>query len=98
SYNAIIAQLEAVRKQSPEVQKADDNRFSCLQGQDYINGKGYEHGTWFRKAKTWDIMASLRGADYDKLEKLYTEGKLKDKAKEDFESLKHCVKNLKRLV
>lgn len=88
SYNAIIAQLEAVKKQSPEVQKAYDKIFSSLQGQDYINGKGYEHGTWFRKAKTWDIMASLRGADYDKLEKLYSEGKLKDKAKEDFESLK----------
>lgn len=88
SYKSLISQLEAIKKQSPEVQRAYDKIYKSLQGQDYISGKGYEHGTWFRKAKTWDVMASLRGSDYARLEKLYSEGKLKDKAKEDFESLK----------
>ncbi|WP_293925463.1 tape measure protein [Sphingobacterium sp. UBA6320] len=94
SYNAIIAQLEAIKKQSPELQKAYDKVFSSLQGQDFIDGKGYQHGTWFRKAKTWDVMASLGGSDYNELEKLYSQGKLKDKAKEDFEALKALKEEL----
>lgn len=94
SYNAIIAQLEAIKKQSPELQKAYDKIFSSLQGQDFIDGKGYQHGTWFRKAKTWDVMASLGGSDYNELEKLYSQGKLKDKAKEDFEALKALKEEL----
>ena len=88
SYKAIIAQLELIKKQSPEIQAAYDKVFAALQGQSSVDGVGYKHGTWLKKAKTWDIMASLAGSDYAKLEKLYTEGKLKDTAKADFEALK----------
>lgn len=88
TYQALIAQLETLKKQSPEIQKAYEKVFAALQGQSSVEGVGYRNGTWLRKAKTWDIMASLAGADYDRLEKLYSEGKLKDQAKADFEALR----------
>ncbi|MCY4781454.1 phage tail tape measure protein [Sphingobacterium sp. UT-1RO-CII-1] len=97
SYNAIIAQLDALKKQSPEIEKSYNKIFSALQSEEYIDDKGYKHGTWFRKAKTWDIMASLQGADYDRLEKLYSEGRLKDKAKADFEALRALRDELEKL-
>lgn len=95
SYKSIIAQLELLKKQSPEIQAAYDKIFSSLQGQGSVTGVGYQHGTWFRKAKTWDIMASLMGSGYDDLEKLYSENKLKDQAKTDFESLRALRDELK---
>ncbi|QNK63946.1 hypothetical protein H7F33_05490 [Pedobacter sp. PAMC26386] len=94
SYRAIVDQLEALKKQSPEIQKAYDKIYSALQGEEFVNGVGYKHGTWLRKAKTWDIMASLAGSDYNKLEQLYTQGKLKDQAKSDFEALKKLKEEL----
>lgn len=97
SYRAIVDQLEALKKQSPEIEKAYNSIFNSLQGQEFIDGKGYKHGTWFRKAKTWDIMASLAGSDYARLEKLYTEGRLKDQAKADFEALKALKEELEEL-
>lgn len=95
SYHAIVDQLELLKKQSPEVKKAYDAIFASLQGQQSVEGVGYQHGTWFRKAKTWDIMASLAGSDYSRLEQLYTQGKLKDQAKADFEALKALKEELK---
>lgn len=59
-----------------------------IQGEEYISGKGYKHGTWFRKAKTWDIYSSLAGKSYEDIEKLYTEGKLDEKVSKLFEQLK----------
>ncbi|WP_433863132.1 tape measure protein [Sphingobacterium thalpophilum] len=97
SYRAIVDELEALKKQSPEIEKAYNSIFNSLQGQEFIDGKGYKHGTWFRKAKTWDIMASLAGSDYARLEKLYTEGRLKDQAKADFEALKALKEELEDL-
>ncbi|QQT60097.1 hypothetical protein I6I97_12555 [Sphingobacterium multivorum] len=97
SYKAIVAQLDLLKSQSPEIKNAYDKIFNSLQGQELIDGKGYKHGTWFRKAKTWDIMASLAGSDYARLEKLYTEGRLKDQAKADFESLKALKEELEEI-
>src|SRR5690606_17492935 len=76
------------KSQAPELEAAYNRIFESLQGGEYIEGKGYKHGTWFRKAKTWDVMASLFGSDYDELELLYTQGKLKDQTKADFEALR----------
>jgi hypothetical protein len=95
SYQSIIAQLELLKRQSPEIAAAYDKIFASLQGQESVEGVGYKHGTWLRKAKTWDIMASLAGSDYENLEKLYTQGKLKDAAKKDFEVLKALREELK---
>jgi hypothetical protein len=88
SYQAIIAQLELLKKQAPAIQEAYDKVFSALQGGEFAAEKGYKHGTWFRKAKNWDVLASLAGSDYERLEKLYLEGKLTDTAKRDFEALR----------
>ncbi|WP_231464667.1 tape measure protein [Pedobacter sp. Leaf132] len=95
SYQAIIDQLELLKKQSPEIEKAYNKIFAAIQGESFTSGVGYQHGTWLRKAKTWDIMASLAGSQYADLEKLYTQGKLKDQAKADFESLKALKEELK---
>lgn len=59
-----------------------------IQGEEYISGKGYKHGTWFRKAKTWDEYSSLAGKSYEDIEKLYTEGKLDEKVAKLFEQLR----------
>lgn len=58
-----------------------------IQDEEYISGKGYKHGTWFRKAKTWDEYSSLAGKSYEDIEKLYTEGKLDEKVAKLFEQL-----------
>ena len=97
SYNSIIAQLEAIKKQSPELEKAYASVFGALQGQQFVDGMGSEHGTWLRKAKTWDILASLAGSDYNRLEELYSQGKLKDAAKSDFEALKALREEMESL-
>lgn len=94
TYNSIIAQLELLKKQSPQIQAAYDKIYASLQGQEYVSGQGFKHGTWLRKAKTWDIMASLNGVEYDKLEQLYLEGRLKDAALADFEALKRVREEL----
>lgn len=94
TYRGLIDELELLKSQSTEVQAAYDKVFKALQGEEFISGAGYKHGTWFRKAKTWDIMASLAGSDYERLEKLYEQGKLKDTAKEDFEALKKLREEL----
>lgn len=73
-------------------QQASANEYQRLlaqiQGEDYISGVGYKHGTWFRKAKTWNEYSSLAGKSYEDIEKLYTEGKLEDKVAKLFEQLK----------
>jgi TP901 family phage tail tape measure protein len=95
SYQGLVARLELLKKQSPELEAAYNKVFASLQGEEYVDGVGRKHGTLLRKTKTWDIMASLAGSDYDALEKLYTQGKLKDAAKADFESLRALRDELK---
>lgn len=59
-----------------------------LMGENYISGTGYKHGTWFRKAKTWNEYSSLAGKSYEEIESLYTQDKLDGAAKALFERLK----------
>ncbi|MBS4064499.1 MAG: hypothetical protein KGZ74_08055 [Chitinophagaceae bacterium] len=94
SYQAIIAQLEVLKKQAPAIQAAYDRVFAALQGGQFAAEKGYRNGTWLRKAKTWDVLASLAGSDYERIEKLYMQGKLTDAAKRDFEALKELREEL----
>lgn len=94
SYQAIVAELEAIKSQSGQVQEAYDKVFAALQGQEYVAGQGYKHGTWFRKAKTWDVMAALAGSDYDRMEQLYERGELSETAAKDFEALRELREEL----
>ena len=57
-------------------------------GEEYISKTNYKHGTWFRKAKTWNDYESLSGKTYEEIEKLYTQDKLEGAAKTLFERLK----------
>jgi hypothetical protein len=77
-----------LKQQSGDVQKEYEKIWAELQGEEFISGKGYKHGTWFRKAKTWNIYSSLAGKSYDDIEKLYTEGRLEKKVAKLFEQLK----------
>lgn len=94
TYKGLIAELELLKSQSKEVEDVYNKLFATLQGQEYVAGKGYQHGTWLRKAKTWDVMASLYGSDYARLEELYNRGELGEKAAKDFEDLKKLREEL----
>lgn len=59
-----------------------------LMNEQYVSGTGYKHGTWFRKAKTWNEYSSLSGKSYKQIEGLYTQDKLDGAAKTLFERLK----------
>lgn len=85
AYNERIS--KELEKQRSSVQSDYDRTIKDLQGQSYISGKGYQHGTWVRKAETWNEYESLAGKSYDEIEGLYMQGKLEGKAKELFEHL-----------
>lgn len=65
-----------------------DKVWAKLMGEEYISGTHYKHGTWFRKAKTWNDYSSLAGKTYEEIESLYTEDKLTEAAKTLFEQLR----------
>ena len=85
-YNERITQELA--KQQAQSQSEYDRILSEIQGNDYISGTKYKHGTWFRKAKVINEYSSLAGKSYEDIEKLYTEGKLEDKVAALFEQLR----------
>lgn len=80
-------QNELVRQQG-SIQNEYDEVWQKLMGEEYISGKGYRHGTWFRKAKTWNEYDSLAGKSYEEIESLYSQDKLDGEAKILFERLK----------
>lgn len=86
AYNKrITAELNKQQKDSA----AEYQRLMAqIQGENYVSGVGYKHGTWFRKAKTWNEYDSLAGKSYEDIEKLYTEGKLEEKVAKLFEQLR----------
>ena len=86
AYNKRIT--SELNKQQRESAEEYARLMAEIQGEEYISGKGYKHGTWFRKAKTWDIYSSLAGKSYEDIEKLYTEGKLDEKVAKLFEQLR----------
>lgn len=86
AYNKRISEeLERQRRASGSEY---DRLLAQIQGEQYISGVGYRHGTWFRKAKTWNEYSSLAGKSYEDIEKLYTEGKLEEKVAKLFEQLR----------
>ena len=85
-------QIGDVHEELERQQKAStgeyDRLLAQIQGEQYISGVGYRHGTWFRKAKTWNEYSSLAGKSYEDIEKLYSEGKLEEKVAKLFEQLR----------
>lgn len=72
----------ALRKsQTADYAKETADIMAKLQGQSYISDVKYTHGTWFRKAKTENIMSSLNGKSYAELSQLLAQGKLQGDAK-----------------
>lgn len=79
---------EELNKQKVSANAEYNEVWSKLMGEQYISQTNYRHGTWFRKAKTWNDYASLSGKTYEEIEKLYTQDKLEGAAKTLFERLK----------
>ena len=86
AYNQRIS--AELKKQQAASQSEYNRLLRELQGEEYVSGVGYKHGTWLRKAKTWNEYSSLAGKSYEDIEKLYTEGKLEDKVSKLFEQLR----------
>lgn len=81
-------QSTELKKQSADIQKEYAEVWAKLQDEEYVTATHYRHGTWFRKAKTWNDYGSLSGKTYEEIESLYTQDKLTDAAKVLFEQLK----------
>ena len=86
AYNKRIT--EELEKQRQASGSEYDRLLRQIQGEQYISGVGSRHGTWFRKAKTWNEYSSLAGKSYEDIEKLYTEGRLEEKVARLFEQLR----------
>ena len=86
AYNKRIT--EELEKQRQASGSEYDRLLRQIQGEQYISGVGYRHGTWFRKAKTWNEYSSLAGKSFEDIEKLYTEGRLEEKVARLFEQLR----------
>mgnify|MGYP000889085676 CR=1 FL=1 len=86
AYNKRIT--EELAKQSAASSSEYNRLLREIQGEQYISGKGYKHGTLFRKAKTWNEYASLSGKTYEDIEKLYDKGQLDEKVASLFEQMK----------
>lgn len=83
------ARLEKELKlQQSSIEREYRQVWNKLMGENYISGTGYKHGTWFRKAKTWNEYSALAGKSYEEIESLYTQDKLDGAAKTLFERLK----------
>lgn len=83
-YNRMGTELD---KQKASIAKEYEEVWSKLMGENYISDTKYKHGTWFRKAKTWNEYSSLAGKSYEDIESLYTQDKLDGAAKTLFERL-----------
>lgn len=77
-----------LKEQSGNIEREYAEVWDKLQGEQYVTATHYRHGTWFRKAKTWNDYGSLAGMTYEEIESLYTQDKLTESAKVLFEQLK----------
>ncbi|WP_455643921.1 hypothetical protein [Parabacteroides sp.] len=77
-----------LKKQASQIEKEYMEVWQKLQDEQYVTETHYKHGTWFRKAKTWNEYDSLAGKTYEEMESLYTQGKLTESAQTLFEQLR----------
>lgn len=84
-FNRLQAELG---KQQGDINREYTEVWNKLMKEQYISGTGYKHGTWLRKAKTWNEYDWLAGKSYEEIESLYTQDKLEGSAKTLFERLR----------
>ncbi len=85
SLDYFTRQSTELKKQAGQIEKEYAEVWKKLQDEQYISATHYKHGTWFRKAKTWNDYDSLAGKTYEDMESLYTQGKLTESAQTLFE-------------
>ncbi|TXK52394.1 phage tail tape measure protein [Pontibacter qinzhouensis] len=103
----IEAESNALKQQAKDVRAQYEAVLADLQKQSFVAGQGTEkYGGSFlfgavgylmgfgKKTKAVEQNQSLQGFSYEELEKLYSQGQLKDKAKEDFEALRELKQEL----
>jgi len=88
SLDYFTRQSTELKKQAGQIEKEYRDVFEKLQKEQYVTETHYKHGTWFRKAKTWNDYGSLAGKTYEEMESLYTQGKLTESAQTLFEQLR----------
>ena len=88
SLDYFTRQSVELKKQAGQIEKEYAEVWKKLQGEQYISATHYKHGTWFRKAKTWNDYDNLAGKTYEEMESLYTQGKLTESAQTLFEQLR----------
>lgn len=88
SLDYFARQSAELKKQAGQIEKEYAEVWKKLQGEQYISATHYKHGTWFRKAKTWNDYDNLAGKTYEEMESLYTQGKLTESAQTLFEQLR----------
>ncbi len=88
SLDYFTRQSAELKKQAGQIEKEYAEVWKKLQGEQYISATHYKHGTWFRKAKTWNDYDNLAGKTYEEMESLYTQGKLTESAQTLFEQLR----------
>ena len=76
-----------LKSQAGQIEREYREVWEKLKREQYVSATHYKHGTWFRKAKTWNDYDSLAGKTYEEIESLYTQDKLTDSAKTLFEQL-----------
>ena len=88
SLDYFTRQSAELKRQASQIEKEYAEVWKKLQDEQYISETHYKHGTWFRKAKTWNDYDSLAGKTYEEMESLYTQGKLTESAQTLFEQLR----------
>lgn len=69
------------KKYATDAAKEAEEIMAKIQSQSYVSDVKYTHGTWFRKAKTENIMSSLAGKNFADLSQLLAQGKLEGEVK-----------------
>lgn len=97
-YESIKAQMAESLKLIPQIEKEYDDMLKRLQSQNFLVDIEIDSkANWITgnvKTTRRDILKALTGAEYDELERLYTEGRLEGQTKKDFEALRALKEEL----
>jgi tape measure domain-containing protein len=89
--DALKEEADILRKQAKDNQAEAARVLESLYQQEYIARQIRIHGTWFRKERIENVMASLQGKSFEEIERLNAEGKLTEEAQKWYLELKKLV-------